>query len=318
MSLLFIRYPKFTVRMGRIARGCLGWLVVFVVLFGSAWAQIPKVYVVQRGDTLWSIAKRHKLSQAQLKRWNHLSSNVIFKGQKLWVSPPPPSFAVRLIDGPVLGVPVLAVQVNLAHPQVRIRPLLPQGGLGRSGAPLQGLAQQPRLVAAINGGYFHPRTFSPAGDLVVGGQQLSKGRIPTALSITPDNRARIHNRQEPWRGYETVIASGPYVLREGRVVIWPRSEGYNDPAIWGRARRSVVGLVNERFLIFLSTRQPLTLSETAKIMARLGAKDAILLDGGSSTGLVWQRRLLISPARKLAFGIGIFLAPPAKASPNRS
>jgi LysM repeat protein len=296
----------------------LGWLVVFVVLFGSAWAQIPKVYVVQRGDTLWSIAKRHKLSQAQLKRWNHLSSNVIFKGQKLWVSPPPPSFAVRLIDGPVLGVPVLAVQVNLAHPQVRIRPLLPQGGLGRSGAPLQGLAQQPRLVAAINGGYFHPRTFSPAGDLVVGGQQLSKGRIPTALSITPDNRARIHNRQEPWRGYETVIASGPYVLREGRVVIWPRSEGYNDPAIWGRARRSVVGLVNERFLIFLSTRQPLTLSETAKIMARLGAKDAILLDGGSSTGLVWQRRLLISPARKLAFGIGIFLAPPAKASPNRS
>lgn len=304
--------------MGRSARGWLWWLIAFVVLFGSAWAQTSRIYVVQRGDTLWGIAKRHKLSQAQLKRWNNLGSNVIFKGQKLWVSPPPPSFAVRLINGPVLGVPVLAVQVNLAHPQVRIRPLLPQGGLGRSGAPLLSLAKQPRLVAAINGGYFHPRTFSPAGDLVVGGQQLSKGRIPTALSITPDNRARIHDRQEPWRGYETVIASGPYVLREGRVVVWPRSEGYNDPAIWGRARRSVVGLVNERFLIFLSTRQPLTLSETARVMARLGAKDAILLDGGSSTGLVWQQRLLISPTRKLAFGIGIFLVPPAKTSSNRS
>ncbi|RIH85756.1 Cell wall-binding protein YocH [Calidithermus terrae] len=304
--------------MAQNARGWLWWLVALVVLFGSAQAQARKIYVVQRGDTLWGIAKRHKIGQAQLKRWNSLKSNVIFKGQKLWVATPPPSFAVRLINGPVLGVPVTAVQVNLAHPQVRVRALLPQGGLGRSGAPLLALANQPRLVAAINGGYFHPRTFSLAGDLVVAGQQLSRGRIPTALSITSDNRARIHNRLEPWRGYETVIASGPYVLRDGRVVVWPRSEGYSDPAIWGRARRSVVGLVNERFLIFVSTRQALTLSETAKVMARLGAKEALLLDGGSSTGLVWQQRLLVSPSRKLAFGIGIFLLPKPQPAVNRS
>jgi len=112
---------------------------------------------------------------------------------------------------------------------------------------------------------------------------------------------------QTWRGYETVIANGPYILRRGRLVVTPRAEGYNDPAIWGRARRSAVGVVNERYLIFVSTKMELTLSELGKVMAKLGAKEAIVLDGGSSTGLVWKGETLIRPGRALSYGIGIFL-----------
>lgn len=297
--------------------GWVKWVIVSGALSAVGWGSgapavssrgiPPGVVVVKPGEYLSLLGKRHGASVAQLRRWNGLISNTIHPGQRLRIRPPATSFSVKLVTRPVLKVPVLAVHVNLAHPEVSIRPLLPPPGVGRGGEVLQRLAWRTRLVAAINGGYFHPRTFWPAGDLVVGGHQLVKGSIQTALAITPDKRARVMVGPQTWRGYETVIANGPYILRRGRLVVTPRAEGYNDPAIWGRARRSAVGVVNERYLIFVSTKMELTLSELGKVMAKLGAKEAIVLDGGSSTGLVWKGETLIRPGRALSYGIGIFL-----------
>ena len=43
-------------------------------------------YVVQKGDTLYSIAKRYNLSVEQLKQFNNLKSNAIGIGQRLYVT----------------------------------------------------------------------------------------------------------------------------------------------------------------------------------------------------------------------------------------
>jgi lipoprotein NlpD len=47
------------------------------------------VYVVKRGDTVYSIALHHGLDYHDLARWNHLpADNLISPGQRLFLAPP--------------------------------------------------------------------------------------------------------------------------------------------------------------------------------------------------------------------------------------
>lgn len=47
---------------------------------------LTQIYVVQKGDSLWEIAKKFDISLAELKKLNNLRSNRIYQGQKLHVS----------------------------------------------------------------------------------------------------------------------------------------------------------------------------------------------------------------------------------------
>lgn len=46
----------------------------------------PTTVTVRRGDTLWSLARRHGVSTTQLMQWNNLSSTTIHPGDRLTVS----------------------------------------------------------------------------------------------------------------------------------------------------------------------------------------------------------------------------------------
>ena len=45
--------------------------------------KIEKTYTVQRGDTLWSIAKENNVTVNELKEKNNLTTNLLSIGQKL-------------------------------------------------------------------------------------------------------------------------------------------------------------------------------------------------------------------------------------------
>jgi uncharacterized protein YigE (DUF2233 family) len=226
---------------------------------------------------------------------------------------PAPTPSITLETRRVAGITVRVVRVNLGDPRVKLRVIAPMAGIGRGGANFNTLVNGSNAVAVINGGYFHPRTFSIAGDLVVDGRHISTGRLRSVFAITPDNRVVIRTHSSinaaAWGGYETALAGGPFVLQKGNVVVAPRREGYRDPSVWGKAPRSAVGVVNDRQFFFISTTARLNLFDLAKVMDALGAKDAIALDGGSSVGMAFRREVLIRPNRRIAYGLGVFVEP---------
>lgn len=275
-------------------------------------------------DTPDTLARRYRLSVNDLRRLNNLSTrNQIRPGTKLLVPsripvpipPAPQRTAVSFKRLTPMNVPVQIISVDLRWRNVLVAPVLPSAhDLFGQGARVGQLARRSRARALINGSYFHPQSYAPAGDIVMQGRLLTWGRIPMALAITPDNRATIRATTTPllrrpldttWAGMETVIATGPRILAGGRVLT-AYSGVFRDPALFGRAARSAIGLRSNRDLVMVTTHVHLTTTEMGKVMARLGVRDALLLDGGSSAGIAWNGAAVLDSVRKVSYGIGVF------------
>lgn len=276
---------------------------------------------VAKGETPSSFAATYNTTPDVIRRLNGLSTlHQIVPGAKLLVPsrmavPIPPRAtgkATSFRTVTVRGVTVQVVRVDLRWRNVLVAPVLPTRGLNfGSGATVSALTQRSGANALVNGSYFHPQTYAPAGDIVMQGRLLTWGRIPAALAITPDNRASIASSgfgrplDSTWNGMETVIATGPRIVRGGAVMN-TFSSVFQDPAVFGRAARSAIGLISSRDLLLVSTHAKLSVTEMGQVMAGLGARDALLLDGGSSAGISFNGSTVLNSVRKVSYGIGVF------------
>ncbi|SMB94850.1 LysM peptidoglycan-binding domain-containing protein [Deinococcus hopiensis] len=280
---------------------------------------------VRPHETLEVLARRYRVTANGLALLNRLSAaeRRLYPGRRLLVPrrvpvpipPRPRAEPLTLWKTTVLNIPVRVLFVDLRYRDVLVTPVLPPRGLGTGrGARVGTLARISGARAVVNGSYFHPRSYVPAGDVVMQGRMLSWGRIPGALAITPDNRATMTTSTAPllgrplettWRGMETVIASGPRIVHQG---VAGSSRGiFRDAAVFGRAARSAVGLKSNRDLVFVTTHARLSTTEMGRIMVRLGVREALLLDGGSSAGLAWDGRPVLESVRSVAYGIGVYV-----------
>ncbi|MFT5365161.1 MAG: N-acetylmuramoyl-L-alanine amidase [Candidatus Latescibacterota bacterium] len=76
-------------------------LLLNLCLFFMTSTEVPaltQIYVVQKGDSLWEIAKKFDISVKELKKINHLRSNRIYQGQKLHITIQIPEFSAT--NGP--------------------------------------------------------------------------------------------------------------------------------------------------------------------------------------------------------------------------
>jgi hypothetical protein len=110
-----------------------------------------------------------------------------------------------------------------------------------------------------------------------------------------------------------VVGGGPLLLQNGRLVLNGQLEGFSPSFMRQGAPRTVIGSDGDR--VWLVTLEGVghpgpTLAQTATLLRSMGLRDALNLDGGSSTGLVMGGSLTVKGrgvAGSVHHGVGLIL-----------
>jgi len=129
-----------------------------------------------------------------------------------------------------------------------------------------------------------------AGVALGSGDELVVGRAGSVLPWGEGERLELISQPSEALGAAThVIGGGPLLLQGGRVVLQAVDEGFSSAFLSQGAPRSVIASDGRRLLLItlqgIDQEGP-TLAETARLLLDLGLRDALNLDGGSSTALV--------------------------------
>ncbi len=146
------------------------------------------------------------------------------------------------------------------------------------------------------------QTAGPAGSLTVripvngyllAGRQL-EGQLQAQKLLVGDQLSLTIEVDPPELGLlPHLIGAGPLLIQDGVMVLDPVLEQFQPSFITQRAARSAVGLSRDGSLLWVVAGQAqestgLTLTELATLMQQLGSIQALNLDGGNSSTLVWQ------------------------------
>jgi hypothetical protein len=132
----------------------------------------------------------------------------------------------------------------------------------------------------------------------------------TPISIT------LHTSPD-WSGIAHAISGGPYLVKDGQVYVDTQAQRIRMNPTEVRAPRTAVGITasGQLLLVTVDGRQKrvsegLTLLQMGQLMRRLGAVQAMNLDGGGSTQMVVAGRLVNSPSiphgAAVSTALGIF------------
>jgi exopolysaccharide biosynthesis protein len=110
-------------------------------------------------------------------------------------------------------------------------------------------------------------------------------------ALTPNQPVNLNVYTIPdWSGMKHAIGGGPWLVRNGKPYIDLHAQHFNSKSLGYREPRSAVGITADGKLLLVTVdgRQKnvsvgMTLSELSFLMQKLGAVNAMNLDGGSST-----------------------------------
>ena len=130
---------------------------------------------------------------------------------------------------------------------------------------------------------------------------------------------QIENSTVPadFNTYPNMLGAGPLLISNNRIVVNGVLEKFSKGFQQQKASRSAIGVTNQGKIILVAVHNRIegrgaSLREMAQIMQKLGAINALNLDGGSSTSLSLGGQLIDrSPvtAARVHNGIGVFVNP---------
>lgn len=140
----------------------------------------------------------------------------------------------------------------------------------------------------------------PADGYLLAARQL-EGQLQAQKLLVGDRLSLMIEVDPPELGlFPHLIGAGPLLIQDGVMVLDPVLEQFQPSFITQRAARSAVGLTRDGSLLWVVAGQAqessgLTLAELANLMQQLGSIQALNLDGGNSSTLVWQEQAINLP-----------------------
>lgn len=152
------------------------------------------------------------------------------------------------------------------------------------------------VVARPGGGY---AAIYPGGFTLV----ASGGARPYLEKVQRGQKVKLKISAPGWDGITTALGGGPRLVRDGQVDVTDIKEKFRSDVRVGLGPRTAMGIDKDgRYIILVvDGRQGyystgLTLTELAYTMQKLGAVDAINMDGGGSTAMVVRNQLVNRPS----------------------
>ncbi|MEI7475105.1 MAG: phosphodiester glycosidase family protein [bacterium] len=106
-----------------------------------------------------------------------------------------------------------------------------------------------------------------------------------------------------WNNVNYAVSGGPYLIKDGRIFI--DKQKFSKEFLWTKDSRTAIGYTKNGTLILLTVdairkgiSEGATIYELAKIMWEIGAYESINLDGGKSTQMIINSRLVNYPRVK--------------------
>lgn len=179
--------------------------------------------------------------------------------------------------------------------------------LGTKGESIIDVAKREEAVIAMNaGGFYDPDWNSngamPHGTVIQNGQIVSDFQDANMgggfIGFTKDNKlvlGKMTKEEAIEAGYRDAIEFGPFLIVNGKSSFIKGNGG------WGIAPRSAIGQRKDGIVLFLviNGRLPNSIGadmvDLTEIMEKYGAYNAANLDGGSSTELVINHKIINTP-----------------------
>lgn len=179
--------------------------------------------------------------------------------------------------------------------------------LGKRGESILTVSEREKAIIAMNAGGFYDPDWNSNGALPHG-TVISNGKIVSDyddarmgggfIGFTYENKLILGNMSKEEaivKGYRDAIEFGPYLIVNGKRSFIKGNGG------WGVAPRSAIGQRQDGIVLFLVINGRLASSigadmvDLTDIMERYGAYNAANLDGGSSSELVINNKIINTP-----------------------